>query len=214
MKRPDAAPWVGVMLIGLASLAAVPAGVGRADDSGEEIRPKGQWLTGQLLVATPLIRDPRFAQAVIYMVRHDSDGAMGVVVNRGLAEVPLSRLLEDSGLPSDNVTTRIRVHYGGPVERSRGLVLHSADYVGKGTIKVDQAVALTIDADILRDLATGSGPRRSLFALGYAGWAPNQLEEEIGKGVWVVVGSDESLVFDDADNDKWERAMARRGMRL
>lgn len=167
-------------------------------------------LTGQLLVAAPEMPDPRFRRTVIYMVHHDATGAMGVVVNRPIGDVPLARLLEESGLKSEGVTGNIRMHAGGPVEQARAVVLHSADYRGAGTELVTGSVALTGDPDILRAIAAGTGPRRRLFVLGYAGWRPGQLEAEIKAGGWVTAPADEALVFDEDYDSKWDRAMARR----
>ncbi len=174
----------------------------------------GQSLAGQLLVATAGLNDPRFSHTVVYMVSHGVDGAMGVVVNRPMVEVPLARLLADLGMPSEGVTGDVRVHYGGPVDRARGVVLHTADYSGKGTVRVTDTVALTPDPGIVRDIALGAGPRRGLFLLGYAGWAPGQLEAEIDAGAWITVSADEGLLFDSDYRSKWDRAMARRAIRL
>jgi len=193
----------GVFLL---SVAAAGTSAVKAARVGRE--PSG--LTGQLLVATPRMPDPRFVRTVIYMVRHDATGAMGLVLNRPIGDAPLARLMERLGLESKGVSGNIRVHYGGPVEGARGFVLHTAEYVRKGTVVVDNAVALTSQPAILLDIATGTGPRRALFALGYAGWAPGQLEAEIEAGAWVTVPADEALVFDDDYEGKWQRAIARQ----
>lgn len=148
------------------------------------------------------------------MVRHDATGAMGLVVNKPIGNVPLAELLEQLGIESDGVSRNIQVHYGGPVQRGRGFVLHSADYVGEGTQVVNGAVALTDQPEILRAIATGTGPRRSLFALGYAGWGPGQLEAEMETGHWAIVPADEGLVFDDDNDRKWQEALARRIINL
>lgn len=194
----------------LAAYAFAAAGTSRAGEG----RESAGGLTGQLLVATSQIEDPRFMRTVIYMVQHDAGGAVGLVVNRPIGEVPLARVLEQVGLAADGVTGTIRVHYGGPVDRARGFVLHTAEYAGKGTIPVTGSVALTSESGILRDLAAGTGPRQSLFALGYAGWGPGQLEREMDAGHWITVRADEALVFDADSGGKWQRAMARRGIRL
>lgn len=171
-------------------------------------------LTGQLLVATPILPDPRFMQTVIYMVRHDETGAMGLVLNRPMSEVPLARLLDQLGIESEGVTGNIRLHYGGPVERSRGFLLHTADYVGKSTLLIHDGVALSGQPEVWRALAAGAGPRRSLFALGYSGWGAGQLESEMRAGHWVTVPADEDLLFDDDYDGKWTRAMARLRINL
>lgn len=170
--------------------------------------------TGQLLVAMPQMPDPRFKHTVIYMIRHDGTGALGLVVNRPIATVPLGRLLDQPGLESQGAPGDIRVHWGGPVGAARAFALHTSDYVGKGTVGVDGSVAVTEDPEILRAIAAGAGPRRTLFILGYAGWGPGQLEAEIAGGAWAVVPADEALVFGDDYDEKWEKAMARRVIRL
>ena len=171
-------------------------------------------LTGQLLVATDKMGDPRFARTVIYIVSHGADGAMGLVLNRALGVAPVSVLLESFGVAGSEVPGEVRVHYGGPVERNRGFVLHSSDVLGEGTVAVNGGVALSADVEILRAIAAGEGPRRSLFALGYAGWAPGQLEGEIAREDWFSVPGDEDLIFDEDLDTKWERAFDRREIEL
>ena len=172
-------------------------------------------LAGQLLVATPELEGPTFTRTVIYMVRHDArTGAMGLVVNRHLGEVPMAVLLKQSGLPSDGAKGSVRLHVGGPVEATRIVVLHTDDYTGPDTVKVANGVAITSDPSILKSIAEGKGPRRARFTLGYAGWAPGQLEAEMEAGYWIVVPSDAAIVFDDADETKWDRAMAKRRINL
>ncbi len=171
-------------------------------------------LTGQLLLATPQILDPRFMRTVIYMVRHDGGGAMGLVLNRPMVEIPLARVLEQLGIESKDASGTVRTHYGGPVDRTRSFVLHTDDYVGSSTLRVTGGVAMTWQPEIWRAIAAGTGPRRSLFVLGHSGWAPGQLEAEMSAGHWVAVPADEALVFDDDYDGKWPRAMARRAIKL
>jgi putative transcriptional regulator len=172
-------------------------------------------LAGQLLVATPELEDPRFTRTVIYMIRHDArTGTMGLVVNRQLGEVPMAVLLKQSGLPGEGAKGSVRLHMGGPVEATRIVVLHTDDYAGPDTVKVANGVAITSDPSILKSIAEGKGPRRARFTLGYAGWAPGQLEAEMEAGYWIVVPSDDTIVFDDAYETKWDRAMAKRRISL
>ncbi|MDE2181211.1 MAG: YqgE/AlgH family protein [candidate division NC10 bacterium] len=171
-------------------------------------------LAGQLLVAKDELRDPRFFHSVIYIVHHDAGGAMGLIVNRPIGETALSELLEQAGLESTGVSKQIRVHFGGPVEPGQGFVLHTADYTIEGTEVVADGLAVTARPEIFRAIGAETGPRRSLFALGYAGWAPGQLETEIKAGAWEIVPADEALVFDEHAETKWKRAMARRTIRL
>ena len=184
---------------------------------GSPLAQADKSLLGQFLVATDTLRDPRFARTVIYMVRHDGSGALGLVVNRPVRDVPLAPLLRQFGLDDRGVNGSIRLHYGGPVEPAVGFLLHTVEYATEGTERVTGDVAvtpLTARPVVLRDIAHGAGPRRFLFALGYAGWAPGQLEGEIDNGAWITVSADEQLLFDDDHARKWERAMSRRRLTI
>jgi putative transcriptional regulator len=174
-----------------------------------------QTVAGHLLVATPKLDDPNFRHTVVYMIQDDSTGAMGLVVNRVLGKGPAAELLKGLGLEANpKLSGEIEVHYGGPVERGRGFVLHSPEYHGADTVVLSDLAALTSSPDILEDLAAGKGPRQSLFALGYAGWAPDQLAAEIAEGAWVVVDADADLLFGNQDDGKWQRALDRQGIEL
>ena len=197
-------------LAAVLALAIASAGAGQPPRT---ISVEPEWLTGQLLVATEDLRDPRFHHTVIYMVRHDRTGAMGLVVNRPLGDVGAADLLEKLGRKTDGVSKRIRVHYGGPVESGRGFVLHAVE-APAGSGRAPDGIALSTDPAVLEEIARGAGPRRSVFALGYAGWAPGQLEGEIERGSWISVAADEALIFDDDTDSKWERAMASRRILL
>jgi putative transcriptional regulator len=204
---------------GLAALALAVASAAEAARSPGELTPGDQMeqesVAGRLLVATPELEDPNFDHAVVYMVEHDGGGAMGLVLNRVLGKGPVAELLEGLGIEGEvDPAAEIEVHYGGPVESGRGFVLHTPDYTGEDTVVLSDLVALTTSLDVLSAIAAGNGPKRSLFALGYAGWAPGQLEAELAVGAWVVVEPDEALLFDDALETKWQRALARRGVDL
>ncbi len=173
-----------------------------------------EYLTGQLLIAMPGMRDHRFARAVIYVCAHHPDGAMGLVINRLVGAITFPDLLTQLGIDPPKIEDEIRVHFGGPVESGRGFVLHSGEYHQESTLQVNNAMALTATVDILRDIANGDGPRRRLLALGYAGWGPGQLDSEIQANGWLHVEPDEELVFDDALDSKWERAIAKLGVDL
>lgn len=175
-------------------------------------KSEGGYLTGQLLVAMPQMRDPRFARSVIYMCAHNADGAMGLVVNRRVGAITFDDLLQQLSIGPNRRNDEIRVHFGGPVEQGRGFVLHSAEYQQAGTLQVDDQVALTATLDILKELAAGGGPRRSLLALGYAGWGPGQLDAEIQANGWLSVAADEELIFDDDLDQKWQRAIGKIGI--
>ncbi len=198
-----------VLLIaaGVGGASAVPGSVRGASEP-----PAG--LTGQFLVATDELTDPRFVRTVVYVIHHDAGGAMGLIVNRPMGETSVADLLGGLGLDGKGVNGEILIHYGGPVEPAQGFVLHTTDYAIEGTQVVKDGIAVTSQPEILRAIGTGTGPRKSLFALGYAGWSSGQLEGEIKAGAWVVVPADEALVFDEQYEKKWERAMARRTINL
>ena len=173
---------------------------------------EGQTLTGQLLIAMPGMQDPRFAKTVIYMCAHGPEGAMGLVINRLLDSLNFTDLLEQLGIDTPPAGEPIEVHFGGPVESGRGFVLHSADYVQDATLVVDDEIALTATVDILKAIASGGGPKRSLLALGYAGWGEGQLDTEIKANGWLHVQPDDELIFGTDMDSKWERAMGKLGI--
>jgi putative transcriptional regulator len=168
-------------------------------------------LTGQLLIAMPQMEDPRFIRAVVFMCAHNAEGAMGLVVNKAVEQPSMVELLRQLGINGDGFD-RARVHFGGPVEAARGFVLHSTDYTEQATLVVDGNVGLTATMDILRAIGRGEGPRQKFFALGYAGWGPGQLDAEIQANGWLTVPSDDVLLFDDDNDDKWRRAIAKLGV--
>jgi putative transcriptional regulator len=178
------------------------------------------YLDGQLLLAMPSMSDPRFHKAVIYLCAHSADGAMGIVVNQRAPHITFPKLLEQLDIvPARNEASiqipveDMTVHTGGPVESGRGFVLHTTDYFSDdSTLTIDDSISLTATIDILRAIATGRGPDRSLLALGYAGWAPGQLEHEIQSNGWLICPADTDLVFDPAIENKYDRAMAKLGV--
>ncbi|HTU52943.1 MAG TPA: YqgE/AlgH family protein [Acetobacteraceae bacterium] len=173
-------------------------------------RPEGNgFLTGQLLIAMPSMADPRFVQSVILMCAHTAEGAMGIVVNRPLEQPSFDDLLRQLDIEPLPPARRIRLCSGGPVENARGFVLHTADWTGEGSLRVDEALALTASLDILKAIAGGGGPRAGLLALGYAGWGPGQLDNELTHNAWLFGPADETLVFDEDHETKWRRALAK-----
>lgn len=169
-------------------------------------------LAGKLVVAMPSMLDPRFARTVIYLCAHTEDAAMGLVVNRLIGSITFPDLLEQLKIENPEPDENVKIHFGGPVESGRGFVLHSTDYQQDGTLKVSHEVALTATVDILRDIAGGQGPRRSLLALGYAGWGRGQLDAEMQSNSWLLVDPDEELVFNKDLDGKWERAIGKLGI--
>jgi len=162
------------------------------------------------LIASPTMGDPRFLQTVILMVRHDRNGALGIVINRPIGDRPLARLLEALGENDPGVAGTVRIFAGGPVQPDIGFVLHSTDYHRSDTLDIDGHVAMTSSREILRDIGNQRGPNKSLIAFGYAGWAPGQLEGEFAHGFWYTTPQDANLVFDDDRDDVWDHAMKRR----
>lgn len=172
------------------------------------------YLGGQLLVAMPRMADPRFAHSVVFMCAHNADGAMGLVVNKLVDSLKFTYILKqmDFEFEGDGIDDRVQVHFGGPVESARGFVLHTPDYMTDATMRVDEGFAVTTTVDVLRSIARGAGPERAIFALGYAGWAPGQLDAEFQNNGWLSVGADPELVFGRDHGDKWRRAIGKVGV--
>ena len=168
-------------------------------------------LTGRLLIAMPHMGDPNFERTVVFMCSHGSDGAMGLVINREAESIDFDELLSQLNIESDQQND-IRVHHGGPVDTGRGFVLHSSDYFHDGSVEVTNDIAMTATVEILRSIAGGDGPRKHLLALGYAGWAPGQLENEIQANGWLVSESSEQILFDLDLEAKWKQAMSSLGI--
>jgi putative transcriptional regulator len=179
-------------------------------------------LSGQLLVAMPSIGDSRFHRTVIYICSHSDEGAMGLVINRPADEIAFIDLLHQLKILSDvgqinlpEKAREIQVVHGGPVETSRGFVLHSLEPEPvAGSVKIDRDIRLSANLDILHAIAKGDGPERVVFALGYAGWGAGQLETEIQQNGWILCPASDDLLFDDAFETKYERALALIGVDL
>jgi len=182
--------------------------------------PACNFLDGALLIAMPAMADPRFERSVIYLCAHSEDGAMGIIVNQHAPHISFDELLEQLNInpPQERISMPVinqsmAVHMGGPVETGRGFVLHSSDYYAEdSTLPIDEGVCLTATLDILRAIAYGNGPSQALLALGYAGWAPGQLETEINENGWLHCASDADLIFNPEVGDKYERALAKIGI--
>jgi putative transcriptional regulator len=175
-----------------------------------ELAPQAPSLAGQLLIASPRMGDPRFQHTVILMVRHDKTGALGVAINRPVGEQPLATLLKAMGDSDAAGTVTVRIFLGGPVEPDIGFIVHSTDYERQETTRINPELAVTTTLEILRDMARRKGPRKALVVLGYAGWAPGQLEAELAREDWLVTPADPTLVFDTPRERVWDEAMARR----
>jgi putative transcriptional regulator len=167
------------------------------------------YLSGQLLVAMPNMQDPRFARTVICLCAHSPDGAMGIVLNKPMPGMSFDDLMKQLDVAPTPPARRIRLMQGGPVEGGRGFVLHTADWETEGSLRVSGEIALTASVDILKAIAGGGGPTEGLLALGYAGWGPGQLEDEIQRNAWLSVPADKALLFEEAPERLWREALAR-----
>jgi putative transcriptional regulator len=206
----------------------VPAGA--RVRSGKSGRPRSQsrtsakrgYLDGQMLIAMPSMGDDRFARSVIYVCAHSTEGAMGIVVNQPAAHISFADLLVQlEVIPAADLIQLpgraggVRVLKGGPVDTQRGFVLHSNDFfIENSTLPIDNGICLTATLDILKAIARGEGPQSAILALGYAGWAPGQLENEIQHNGWLHCAADPELIFGQDTGGKYERALRKIGIDL
>lgn len=191
-------PWA------MLASAALPKG---------DVAPRTASLAGQLLVAAPDIGDPRFRHTVVLLVKHGKQGAFGIVVNRPADERSWASVLEAVGEKSDGVSGKVRIFVGGPVEPWIGFVVHSSDYRRQMTIDAGR-IEVTSNAEILRDIAHGKGPKQSILAFGYSGWGAGQLEAEIAQGSWFTEPADPKLIFESDPGKIWDKAVERRTIPL
>lgn len=172
------------------------------------------YVAGELLVATEEMKDPRFAETVIYVVKHNEEGAFGLVINRPLAKGPIADLLKGFGVESEGAKGEIILHYGGPVGAQQGFILHSDDFLLDSSTVLKDGLALTTDPELIQALSHGKGPSQYLLMFGYAGWAPGQLEGEIKAQAWFTIPADKALIFEKESTKKWQHATDRRRIRL
>src|SRR5262245_61539371 len=172
------------------------------------------FLAGQLLVATPEMTDPRFVETIIYMVKHNQEGAVGLVINRPLAKGPYEDLLKSFGADTQGAKGELVIHYGGPVGNSQGFVLHTDDVLLDSSTKVKDGIAMTADVKMIEAMARSKGPQQALVMFGYAGWAAGQLEMELKRDAWFVISADKSLIFGKDHEKKWSQAIDKRQIPL
>lgn len=177
----------------------------------KNFNPRG-YLVGKLLVATPFMEDNRFEHSVIYLCGHDEYGAVGLIINKPLNSLTFLDLLSQLEIPSSRLTKRVPMYSGGPVEVSRGFVLHSHEYQSDSTVKVGGNFYVTATLDVLRALSHGNGPNNFLLTLGYVGWGAGQLELELHENLWMVVEPTHELVFNTSLDLKWKASMAVLGV--
>ncbi|WP_439562125.1 YqgE/AlgH family protein [Roseinatronobacter sp.] len=176
-------------------------------------------LTGKLLIATPAMPDPRFAHAVVFLCAQSTEGTMGLIINKPLPDLTIQKLAQHLELAGSGANAGLAdagdgpIHFGGPVETGRGFVLHTQDYFSPdGSIEVSDGVVLTTSSDVLAGLARGQGPAHAIAALGYAGWGPDQLEQELHAGGWLLADPDPDLIFATIDSEKWASALRKIGV--
>ena len=163
-------------------------------------------LTGKLLISMPSLEDERFYKTVIYICAHSSEGTMGIIINKKIDYDLYPDLLEQLGIDKPLSGKKLYIRYGGPVETGRGFVLHSDEVIQKETLSIGKGVALTSNVEFFEDLSKGKGPENSIFALGYAGWGPGQIEKEILANSWMTLSADSKFLFDEEVSNKWSEA--------
>ena len=170
------------------------------------------YLTGQFLIAMPQMDDPRFRNTVIFMCNHDDDSAMGVVINQAMDGLYLDSLAEQVGIGTPRFWGDTPVYNGGPVEQSRGLVIHSSDHVLPDSININDHMAMTSNIKIISEIANGYGPQEFLVTLGHASWTAGQLEHEIKNNVWLTLPFQHDLIFNDNIDTIWAGCYTRLGI--
>ena len=180
---------------------------------------KSAFLDSRMLIAMPGMGDPRFERSLIYVCAHSENGAMGIIVNKLIPMMSFLDLISSLDIVPDerhremNNVFQMAVQFGGPVEPERGFVLHTSDYfTADSSLPITERIALTATLDILRAMANGLGPMRAILALGYAGWAPGQLEDELGRNGWLDCDADDDLLFGNKQEDKYVRALRKIGV--
>jgi putative transcriptional regulator len=169
------------------------------------------YFEGQILIAMPNMSDPRFQKTIILLCVHGEEGAMGIVLNKNLDALSFNELLDQLEIPHEGEHADQRIHFGGPVESERGFVLHSTDKIHENSMVIGNGIALTATIEMLENVANGDGPADSFLALGYSGWGPGQLEDEIQANGWLIVDADPHLVFSDQLSKKWQKAIGKLG---
>jgi putative transcriptional regulator len=160
----------------------------------------------------PHVEDPRFEKAVIFICGHDSNGAMGLVVNKHLGDLTLKGLLDYLNLPKDSIKRDLPIFFGGPNDSGRGFVLHSDDFTHPGTVPLGNNISLTATLDVLKSIAGGDGPKDCLLAMGYVGWEAGQLDAELHSNKWLQVEGDPQILFHTPIEKKWERSIEKIGV--
>ena len=176
------------------------------------MKKKKNFLSGSFLIASPSLLDPLFYKSVIYLISHRNEGAMGIIINQPLVQTKVENIISFEKIKERSLVNNIPITLGGPVDTRKGFVLHTHEFKDKSTIKVGQNIFLTSSIDILQSIVKGNGPKKSLFALGYAGWTPGQLESEISDNGWLVAPGDPKIIFECKIEEKWNKAIKSIGV--
>ena len=171
----------------------------------------GNYLAGQMLVAMPQMDDARFRNTVLVICKHDRDSAMGLVVNRPMDNLHLNQMAEQIGVGTPRFFGDTPIFNGGPVEQSRGMVLHSSDHVLPGSININERVAMTSNVKIITEISNGCGPEDFIITLGHASWSPGQLERELRGNVWLTMPFEEDIIFSQEMEATWSTCYRRLG---
>jgi putative transcriptional regulator len=194
---------LSMLVLGLGFLFGPGQNSGLADK--KPVPESALYFPGQLLIASPKIADPRFRKTVIFMVKHNAEGAHGLIVNKIFGRRKIAKLMKNFGLKPQGATGSLNLHLGGPVRRRGVFILHTSDYESTSSHLVDGTISFTTDVGILQDIAQGNSPRKVLIALGYAGWGAGQLGDEVARGDWSLAKATEEIVFGGGRNEVWER---------
>ncbi len=174
---------------------------------------KSSFLTGKILIASPSMLDPRFDKSVIYICEHSLNGAMGIIINQPIKEIQLNEIFSQMNIKSIGKNFNRDVYFGGPVETTRGFILHSSDYQMPETIHLDNEVSLSSSTEILQSIAKGKGPENYFMAFGYAGWSSGQLDEEIKDNSWLHTEADNKMLWHYENKEKWNKALYKIGIK-
>ena len=181
---------------------------------GKDFVSECGFLTGQLIIAMPAMSDPRFTRSVIYICAHSENGAIGLIINKLIESLSFSKICKQLKLDRKGMKVGYSggIYFGGPVEIERGFILHSNDYSLESSTVINEQITMTASTQILQALANGEGPKKSIIALGYAGWGPGQLDAELRANAWLSIDSDQELIFSIKIADKWDKALEKIGV--
>ena len=168
--------------------------------------------SNHFLISMPHLDDTVFSKSLIYLCQHDSKGAMGIIINKPMLMEDATQIISKIGLKQ--ITPNIEIYFGGPVNIEMGLFLHDQSYNIDGTITISQSISLTTNRQILTDINKGIGPNEYRFSLGYTGWGRGQIEKEIENGDWLLIPSDDDLIFSIPNTDKWQMAATQFGVKI